>query len=72
MNKHEEESIRDLLKQSVTPVNAELSRDLWPQMLQRIAQQANAVPWFDWALLGLLVLWWVLSPSSLPVLLYHL
>jgi hypothetical protein len=72
MNKHEEESIRSLLKESVPPVHAQLSRDLWPQMLQKIAQQTDAVPWFDWALLGLLVLWWVLSPSSVPVLLYHL
>jgi len=72
MNKHEEESIRNLLKRSVTPVHAELSRDLWPQMLQKIAQQTKTVPWFDWALLGLLILWWVLSPGSVPVLLYHL
>jgi len=31
-----------------------------------------AVPWFDWALAGALVLFAVVSPVSIPVLLYYL
>lgn len=42
------------------------------------SRQANrrgalaAVPWFDWALAGGLVLFAVASPVSIPVLLYYL
>ena len=31
-----------------------------------------AVPWFDWALAGAIVLFAVASPVSIPVLLYYL
>jgi hypothetical protein len=71
MNEHEEK-IRELLKQSLRPTNAELERDLWPQMLRRLEERSAAVPWFDWALLALVALWLVLVPNTIPVLLYHL
>jgi hypothetical protein len=72
MNNKEDERIRTLLKQAMPPVDREPERDLWPNMLRRLEQRAAAVPWFDWALLALLVLGLFFSPSTIPVLLYHL
>jgi hypothetical protein len=72
MNDHNDEKIRELLKQSIRPMNQELERDLWPQMLRRLEERSAAVPWFDWALLALVVLGVVLVPNTIPVLLYHL
>jgi hypothetical protein len=72
MNNKEDERIHALLKQAMPPVDRELDRDLWPHMLRRLEQRAAAVPWFDWALLALLVLGLFFSPSTIPVLLYHL
>lgn len=72
MNEQNYEDIQRLLKKAAAPVNPELPRDLWPQMLRRLEERSAAVPWFDWALLGLLILWLVISPRTIPVLLYHL
>jgi hypothetical protein len=73
MNEREMEEVKKLLKEAVPPMkDAELGRDLWPAMLQRLAQPAVRVPWWDWALLagsGLL-LWFF--PGMIPALLYHL
>jgi hypothetical protein len=72
MNEHDDEKIRELLKQNLHPTNAELQRDLWPLMLRRLEERSAAVPWFDWALLAVVVLWLVLVPDTIPELLYHL
>jgi hypothetical protein len=72
MNNKEEEKIRTLLKQAMPPNDRELEHDLWPQMLRRLDQRTPAVPWFDWALLALLIVGLLISPHSIPVLLYHL
>jgi hypothetical protein len=65
-----------LLKKSLPPVSAqvgaELRRDLWPAMLQRIEARPASVPWFDWALLAALAAWCAFFPGVIPVLLYHL
>jgi hypothetical protein len=67
------ERIRELLKQSIPGTHEELQRDLWPKMLDRLAQPSvTAVPWFDWALLAALVMLLLLSPRSIALLLYHL
>jgi hypothetical protein len=71
MNEHDEK-IRGLLKRSIHPANQELERDLWPQMLRRLEKRSAVVPWFDWALLALVVLGLVLVPGTIPLLLYHL
>lgn len=50
MNKSEQERIAKLLKKSLPPVaqdNAQLGRDLWPEMLQRLQQPAAPVAWFE-------------------------
>jgi hypothetical protein len=89
MNQAEQQRIAKLLKQSLPPVTgkgAQLSRDLWPAMLQRLQQPAPArwferaqfkqawfnQAWFDWALGAAAVTWLAFFPSAIPVLLYHL
>jgi hypothetical protein len=80
MNEPEMKKLAYLLKQSVRPVSADLSRDLWPQMLRRLDERsANrpwfatlaSVPWFDWALLAVLLVGVCAFPKSIPIWLYH-
>ena len=60
--------MKELLKQAVAPVqDAELRRDLWPQMLP-----IHNVPWFDWALASLAAAALLFFPGIIPALLYHL
>ena len=90
MNASEQERIAKLLKTSLPPVGgaksapdgtekdgAQLGRDLWPAMLQRLQQPAAPVAWFesawfDGALLASVVVWLTFFPAAIPVLLYHL
>lgn len=72
MNNKEDEKLQKLLRHAMPPIERELDRDLWPQMLRRLEQRTSAVPWFDWALVALLVVALLLSPRTIPVLLYHL
>ncbi len=76
MNEHEQERIKQLLKNSLPPISgrvaAELRRDLWPAMLKRLAARPTKVPWFDWVLLAAVAAWLVFFPGAIPVLLYHL
>jgi hypothetical protein len=72
MNDHNDEKIRELLKQSLSGTNQELEHDLWPQMLARMDERPAAVPWFDWALLAAAALCLLLVPNTIPLLLYHL
>ena len=73
MNSHDDNEIRDLLKQALPPLaDTELRRDLWPQMLERLdAGPSLRVPWFDWALAALLSAALLLFPGVIPALLYH-
>lgn len=73
-NGQDDNELRELLKQAVTPVkDAELRRDLWPEMLKRLDQERPVhVPWFDWALAALLSTALLLFPGVIPALLYHL
>ena len=67
------EKIRELLRRAMPPVaDRELKRDLWPQMLRRMAERPAQVPWFDWALLAVPAIWFFFSPEAIPILLYHL
>jgi len=76
MNVNEQERIKQLLKSSLprssAQTGAELRRNLWPAMLQRLEEPPAAVPWFDWALFAAVAAWLVLFPGAIPVLLYHL
>ncbi|HET6169777.1 MAG TPA: hypothetical protein VFE01_06330 [Terracidiphilus sp.] len=76
MNEHDQDRIRQLLKQALPPMTgAEAPRDLWPIFLRRLNDkpaQSLLWLWFDWALAGGLVAFAVFAPASIPVLLYYL
>ena len=73
MNEANNEKIREALRKAIPPVvDGELGRDLWPQMLRRLEERPAQVSWFDWALVGLLAVWFFFSPEAIPILLYHL
>ena len=81
MNAHDEENIKQLLKQSLPPVeaDAEPARDLWPAILRRLdAEPAPTLRgslrrnWFDWALLAGLIVFAAVFPTTIPVFLYYL
>jgi membrane glycosyltransferase len=86
MKQEEQKKIADLVKQSLRPMNRELARDLWPEMLLRLDESArdrqwcavllsraalSSVPWFDWTLLAVLIIGICAFPSSIPIWLYH-
>ncbi len=73
MSEENNEKIREVLRRAIPPVtDRELKRDLWPQMLRRLAERPTQVPWFDWALVAAVAIWFFFSPEAIPVLLYHL
>ena len=73
MSEANNEKMRELLRRAIPPVaDRELRRDLWPQMLRRLEERPAQVPWFDWALLAVLAIWFFFSPEAIPILLYHL
>jgi hypothetical protein len=72
-NKENDKEIKEVLQQALAPLkNSELRRDLWPQMLRKLDEQPSRVPWFDWALAGILGAALFLFPGAIPALLYHL
>jgi hypothetical protein len=86
MHEDEQKKVADLVKQSLPPMNHELTRDLWPQMLLRLEESSRdrpwyavllspaalaSVPWFDWALLAVLIIGICAFPRSIPIWLYH-
>jgi hypothetical protein len=77
MNAQDENRIKQLLKQTLPPVesNAEPERDLWPAVLRRLDADVaprHAVPWFDWALISGLALFAISFPATIPVFLYYM
>lgn len=77
MSKEEiDKEMKELLRQAIAPArDTELRRDLWPQLLARVAEQPEPrykVPWFDWALAVILSAVLIFVPGSIPALLYHL
>ncbi len=73
MSEENNEKIRKVLRRAIPPVaDRQLKRDLWPQMLRRLEERPAQVPWFDWALVALLAIWFFFSPEVILVLLYHL
>jgi hypothetical protein len=70
--------LREKLQSALPPMkDAELQRDLWPLMRQRMEERpgyafAAGVPWFDWVLLGFASVALVFFPALIPALLYHL
>ncbi len=73
MSEANDERMRETLRRAMPPVtDPELPRDLWPEMLRRLEERPVRVPWFDWALLAALAIWFFFSPEAIPILLYHL
>jgi len=69
---NDDKEIRGILKSAFPPVASAPSRDLWPEVLRRFDQRVINTPWYDWAMLALLVCVLFLFPGFIPVLLYHL
>jgi hypothetical protein len=78
---NDEERMKQLLKQAVWSVdaNAEPASDLWPAVLRRIDEHAEAAfatrsrwVWLDGALLAGLFVLGVSFPATIPLLLYYL
>jgi hypothetical protein len=69
--------VRALLKESVPPIrDMELSRDLWPEMRERLMSESPAagglrVPWFDWVLAAAAGAALLVFPGIIPALFYH-
>jgi hypothetical protein len=73
MSEREREEIKKVLKSALPPMgDAELRRDLWPEMLKRMDRQPMRVPWWDWVLLAGASVMLLLFPGVIPALLYHL
>ena len=72
MDHTDEQKFREFLKRGAAPADGELRRDLWPAMLRRMERSERRVPWFDWALVGLVGASLLLAPQIIPMLLYQL
>jgi hypothetical protein len=77
LNADEFAAMREKLRDAVPPLEeleneAELRRDLWPDMLRRLERSRVRVPWFDWALLATASAAAIFFPALIPALLYHL
>jgi hypothetical protein len=73
MREQSREELRKLLQSAIEPLEErELKQDLWPRMLRRLEQQSIRPPWFDWALVALVLIWFLLFPEVIPGLLYQL
>lgn len=72
MDQHEDAKLKEFVRRGAAPADGELRRDLWPAMLRRMEQSERRVPWFDWALLGLVGASLLLAPQIIPMLLYQL
>ena len=72
MNEHDDRQIRDALRQTFPPVDTELGRDLWPDVLRKLDARPQAIPWYDWALLAVSAVVLLSFPRLVLVLAYHL
>jgi hypothetical protein len=72
MTELDDRQIRDTLKQSFSPVKTELRRDLWPDVLRKLDLRPARVPWYDWALVGLSAVMFLVFPRLVLVFAYHL
>lgn len=72
MNDNEYKELGKKLRDAVPPLRRpELSRDLWPAMLQKMSEPRVGVPWFDWLLAALAAAVLIFFPGAIPALLYH-
>ena len=72
MTEDNDRQIRNALKQSLPPVNIELARDLWPEVVRKLDTHPLRVPWYDWVLIGLSASVFLVFPQLIFVFAYHL
>lgn len=72
MNEQDERLIREALRKSFPPVDAELKRDLWPDVLRKLDTASQRVPWYDWALIAAMAALLLYFPQLVLVFAYHL
>jgi len=72
MTERNDHDIRDALKQSFPPVNTDIRRDLWPDVLGTLNARQVWVPWYDWALVALSAVMFFAFPRLVLVVAYHL
>jgi len=72
MTEQDDREIRDALKQSFPPINTELRRDLWPDVLRKLDLRPVRVPWYDWALAGVSAAMFLAFPQLVLLFAYHL
>jgi hypothetical protein len=73
MNDRKLKELGGKLRDAIPPFSQpELSRDLWPAMLQKMNEPRLRVPWFDWLLAALAAAVLLFFPGAIPALLYHL
>lgn len=67
------EGIRDRLRRAVLPIGDEAPRrDLWPDVVGRLARPSLHTPWIDWAVAAAAMIACVTVPGVVPTLLYLL
>ena len=72
MTEQDDRHIRQALRESFPPVNADLRRDLWPAVLRKLDARPIRMPWYDLALTGLSASVFVFFPQLILVFAYHL
>lgn len=71
-HEHNDDDVRTILKRAFAPVSTDPRRDLWPAMLRKLDARTFRVPWYDWALLGVLAGTLAFFPASILLFMYHL
>jgi hypothetical protein len=74
MRDENDERLKKLLRSAMPPMarEAEPALDLWPTVRGQLHATPRGVPWFDWALVGGLVVLAAVFPASIPLFLYYL
>jgi hypothetical protein len=72
VNGNSESELQAYVKKNLPAADLELRRDLWPEVLRRMAASAEPMPWFDWVLLVAAAACLLFAPQMIPMLLYHL
>jgi hypothetical protein len=72
MTDHDQDEIREALKQSLPAVDTALRRDLWPLVLQKLDARPTRLPWYDLALIALTASIVLAFPQLILVFAYHL
>lgn len=73
MNDQELKDLGKKLRAAISPLRQpELSRDLWPAMLNRLNEPRVRIPWYDWLLAAASAAVLIFFPGAIPALLYHL